>query len=310
MKLTFIQATNGTPLVKNRITGESYPKVTKVNSYPHACENINTLYSLITVHADESNALLVGNLDKELRGESRAGHTLVAPTELLALDVDADLLYKTRDEFLKAIGVNCSYVFQHSASSRSDDSLRGHYFIQLDNPTDTKVIKAWLRHLNFKHLKPLIRLSGNQQSIRWPLDIVVNDPGRIIYIAPPIQESDPIAERIILVEKQNDYFSVPDVPPVRVTELINNLRDKEGLPNKPHVGNKCTIDIDPTEVKATGVKYNGEFVYFNLNGGDSWGYFANVDRPMIVRNFKGEPNFRLKDLDPDLYFKLLRGEAS
>jgi hypothetical protein len=302
MKLTFIQATNGTPLVKNRITNESYPKVSEVNSFDHTCDDIKTLYGLISVHADKSSALVVGNLDKTLKGESRAGHCVIAPTELLILDVDADLQYETRDEFLKAIGVNCSYVFQHSASSQSGDSLRGHYFLQLDNPTDTKAIKTWLKHLNFKHLSPT--LSSNMQSLKWPLDIVVNDPGRIVYIAPPIQESDPISERIILVEKQNDYFSVPNVPTVRMSERINSLRAQKGLPSEPRIGNQRTIKINPDEVKITGVKYNGDFVYFNLNGGDSWGYYADADDPTIVSNFKGEPKFKLKDLDPKRYTEI------
>jgi hypothetical protein len=51
----------------------------------------------------------------------------------------------------------------------------------------------------------------------------------------------------------------------------------------------------------TGQKKERGFVYLNLNGGDSWGYYFSEKSPTVIRNFKGEPFFFLKDVAPDLY---------
>jgi hypothetical protein len=301
MKITFVQAANGTPLVKNRITGQNYPSIANVNSFEHEGEGLQWMHQLLLIHATRSSALLTGNLDKELVGESRAGHVVIASAPYMILDVDADLPYTSREDFLDNLGIKTSYIFQHSASSKTDDDLRGHYFIPLDTPTHPKTIKEWLKGMNFKLLRAELTLSNNEQSLRWPLDIIVNDPGRIVYIAPPIQASDPISHRILFIDKGNESFTLPPPEPVNIPEAINRLRGGKNLPEVPQAGSKKTITINPDEVKITGQKQNGEFTYFNLNGGDSWGYFVGLDDPSIVRNFKGEPNFRLKDLDPEVY---------
>jgi len=310
MKITFIQATNGTPLVKNRITGESYPSIANVNSFEHEGDGLIWMHQLLLLHASQSSALLTGNLDKELVGESRAGHVVVADTPYMILDVDADLPYASREDFLDALDIQTSFIFQHSASSRSDDSLRGHYFIPLAADADPKAIKNWLKGINFKLFRSELALSANGQSLKWPLDIVVNDPGRIVYIAPPIQDSDPISERILFVDKGREDFTIPAATAVNITDAINQLRGGKNLPAVPQVGTKKTITINPDEVRITGQKQNGEFIYFNLNGGDSWGYFVGMDDPSIVRNFKGEPNFRLKDLSPEIYEELRPKQAA
>jgi hypothetical protein len=40
------------------------------------------------------------------------------------------------------------------------------------------------------------------------------------------------------------------------------------------------------------MKMERGFVYFNLNGGDSWAYYHPIDNPTFIRNFKGEPMYR------------------
>ena len=44
-----------------------------------------------------------------------------------------------------------------------------------------------------------------------------------------------------------------------------------------------------------------DFVYLNLNGGNSWGYFFPTNNPEVVYNFKGEPGLYLKDVDKELF---------
>jgi hypothetical protein len=51
----------------------------------------------------------------------------------------------------------------------------------------------------------------------------------------------------------------------------------------------------------TGVRRARGFVYLNLNGGDSWGYYFPESNPEILRSFKGEPPVRLADIAPDFW---------
>jgi hypothetical protein len=52
------------------------------------------------------------------------------------------------------------------------------------------------------------------------------------------------------------------------------------------------------------------FTYFNLNGGDSWGYYHPVGEPDIIHNFKGEPKYRTCDLLPEYYKEITGIEPS
>ncbi len=307
--LPFIQAANGTPLCKDLTTGDSYPKIVDVNSTHFESgpgdDLAEFIYEIIKLQADVGAALLTGRLKKTLMDESRAGHVEPADTWVLILDVDADLPYESRDEFMEDIGIDSSYVFQHSSSSKSDDSLRGHYLVPLSEQTGQRKLKTYLKGLNFKHFKSLLTLSNNQQTLKWPLDTVVNDAARIVYIAPPVMEGkDHITERILLRKGSSKTFSLPAPFPSEVTGMINSLRKQQQLAVIPNAGTKKIITVDPKEVKITGHKQNGEFGYLNLNGGDSWGYHYPLDNPEIIRNFKGEPNMRMKDLDKVLYEQL------
>jgi len=300
MQLNFIYANK--PLVKNLITGESYPLVSKVSSASFAGDGIMWIYATLKLTADIKSALLTGKLTQTLKEESRAGKVEDEPTQLLILDVDKKLPFTTRDEFLNAIGINCSYVFQHSSRSKSEDSIEGHYFIELNEKTEREQIKRWLKHLNLTLFTQELELSNSRLALKWPLDPIVNDPARIVYIAPPICESDPIQERIVLIEKDSAQFSVPDIQPPDAEPFINQLRGEINL--EPRALNKHIIKVTPDEVKIDEYKENNGFYYFNINGGDSWAYYTRADEPDVVSNFKDEPRFRLKDVDPELHKQL------
>jgi hypothetical protein len=304
MKINFISS-NDTALVKNLITGDSYPNVTNVSSFSHEGEGIVWLAEIIKLHASQGHALLTGELDRPLIDESRAGHVVVQDVQYLVLDVDTNTLpFCSREGFLNALGIKGSYIFQHSASSTEENSLRGHYMIPLKEETAPAKIKAWLKHINVTILNNELELSKSKASIKWPLDIVVNDSGRIIYIAPPIQTEDKIAERIVIKIRSGEDFSLPEeIPEVSVQAEINRLRDVVELPNLAPSTEGEIIKLNPDEVKITGFKEDRGFGYININDGDSWGYFFNLSSPDIVNNFKDEPRFYLKDLDPVLHAK-------
>jgi len=305
MKLYFLQAANGIPLAKNLITGDTYPPVSAVTSIVQEGEGLEFLHNTLIAHSQMGHVLLTGGLDRDLNNESRAGHFTKEPTSLLVLDIDSnDLNFESRNAFLDYLGIGTSYIFQHSAGSQSDDSLRGHYFIELDKPTDPNKIQKWLMWLNMTYLNVHIKLANQKRSLKWPIDVVVNQPGRIIYIAPPITDNDPINDRIICVNRDQNTFTIPNAPTISVADKVNELRDKEALKIIPDWKEKTIIDIDPNEVRITEQKENHEFVYLNLNGGDSWAYFINKSNPEIVHNFKGEPSFYLAQLNKELYKEL------
>lgn len=312
LKTTFLAAANGNAMVKNLKTGESYPNVTNVNSFDAFAANLDELYYLLKMHADEGNCLLKGQLDRPLVNESRAGHVESKFTNLVVLDIDSDSLpFKSRDTMLKSFGIeDTDYIFQHSSKATMDEALRGHYFFMLEKAISTHDIKSWVKGLNFEVLYNSLELSKSKTSIKWPLDITVNDNAKIIYLAPPIQDVDPITERFIMCRRgAKSLAPVPTKKAYDIPAIINELRSNTGLLEQSAPTNGI-IDINPDEVKITDMKIGDKYVYINLNGGDSWAYYFNPESPEIVYNFKDEPNFRLKDLDPSLHSRYHQEQPS
>lgn len=301
--LHFVEASNGTRLAKNLKNNTPYPNIADVTSFERTITSIEQLFECLKEHAENGNALLTGSLSKRLENESRAGKTVNTPTRLLIFDIDSnELPFGSREELIDTLtGGPTQFIFQASASAEHAGSLRGHYFMLLDKPMTRAEIKRWLKSLNFESLRNYVKLSKSQVALKWPLDIIVNDAGRIVFIAPPVCDHDPIAQRIILHGHGEDFVEVPDViDNVDVQAEVARLRDDAKLPAR-NIDPEAIIDASPDEIKITGVKEKDKFVYLNVNGGDSFGYYFPIDSPDIVSNFKGEPRWRLKDVDPELY---------
>lgn len=301
MQLNFISAKSA--LRKDLIKGENYPNVTKVTSHGHEIQSLAELYEIIKKEARAGNAIITNGLKKTLVDESRAGMSLSDPTELFILDVDTDFLpFATREDMVEALGLDADFVFQHSASSPSPESLRGHYFFLLEKPESTVRIKRVVRWLNNEHLRVYIALNNAKRGLKWPLDIGINDPGRLVYIAPPRIEIDPIDNRIVPAQGER-RLTLPEVQEVNTTDIINNLRVAVG---EEKIEEAQILAVKPGEFKITGQRENDEFIYLNLNGGDSWGYYIIKEYPALIRNFKDEPDIPLKDVDPALAARLKR----
>jgi len=60
----------------------------------------------------------------------------------------------------------------------------------------------------------------------------------------------------------------------------------------------------------TEMKVERGFVYFNLNGGDSWAYYHPENNPDYILNFKGEPAYLTKELLPDYWQQLTNTGSS
>jgi hypothetical protein len=297
----------------------SYPHVARFTSIDKQIDDLATFYAITIAAANEGLCLLKGRLDRPLVDESRAGHTnSTEPTEWLCLDVDLEITDVNPVEFLERLDPafkDVSFVFQYSAGQdiKTHQGWRGHYFILLEFPQSPQALKQWLiaRNLSIPMLDANIRLSASGGALIYPLDVTTCQNDKLIYIAPPTCKNfdDPVTERFLLFERSTERAALRATASaaqngVLQASRIKQLRDAAGLKPKDfklvqHQG--WDIITNPDPVTVTGKKEARDFVYLNLNSGDSWGYYFPVTNPDILYNFKGEPCMYMWDVDKEIY---------
>jgi len=174
------------------------------------------------------------------------------------------------------------------------------------------VLKEWLKHLNLttKILRDQITLTKSGNALHWPLDITVCQNDKLIYVAPPVLHDGLIdklkAKRIQIVKRKHDRLdtklvvSNPQVNDIDRLKMLNELRKVYGLPVVKASQYKANdIMVSPTVCQISEMKIERDFVYFNLNGGNSWGYYHPVGNAEFIYNFKGEPTYRTSELLPN-----------
>lgn len=318
-----------------------YPFVWEFTSHSEQCKSLAEFEQLLKKHAALGHCVLKGTISRDLVKESRAGSTDTnSTTEWLVLDLDGlpetiDLMTPsgnpqsaplTIDMFLNEMGLSdVSYVVQYSASYGIENQrLRAHVFMLLDKPYAAPLLKQWLIQKN--HEVPLLRssmgLTKTGNAISWPLDISACQNDKLIYIAPPVLKGikDPMGKtpRISLVKRKHDKLSLNGVisSSSKNKELthkrIADLREEAGLPARKityKMHGSTEVMLKPDECIVTEMKTERGFVYFNLNGGDSWAYYHPENAPDYILNFKGEPAYLTKELLPD-YWQQLTGTGS
>jgi hypothetical protein len=311
-------------LVNNQLVKHPYPFVYEVKSY--AC-NLNTLQEFtdeIRAHAALGHCLLKGTLTEPLYNESRASKTdPEAFTDWICLDLDGIQGYETVDAFLKDIGCDgVDYILQWSSSMGIENQLglRCHVFMKLSRMYPARFLKTWLLGLNLTtpNIASQIQLTKTNNSLRWPLDVTTCQNDKLIYITPPILDSkipDPFPDdkRITFQARGKQVLEITKVfDKTHIRQLcdtkVNDLRTALNLPKRKATKFKELHGIeymaDPGEALITGIKEERDFVYLNLNGGDSWGYYHPKDNPNFIYNFKGEPTYRTEELLPGYWRKL------
>jgi hypothetical protein len=240
MKVTFLEAGNGSPLSKHYYaSGEvrPYPHVKDVTSYEHdvpvSKAGLQQLETLLRSNASAGRCMLKGPLRRPLVNESRAQKSdRLALTSLLVLDFDSILLprgiirngwKKLTNQDVQNISQqivaelpstlqDVSYIAQASASlGMKGERISMHIFMFLTVPMPPKSVKLWLQDVNYTSdtFKNQLQLSANGQSLRYPLDSSVADNSKLIFIAPPSFEDpthNPFAndtDRIVLVDRNN-----------------------------------------------------------------------------------------------------------
>lgn len=328
MDLTFLSAEcalvkrftlNGGSLEKS-----PYPNAYLFTSNTHSIPDLSTMYEALRNAALHGQCLLKGPITRSLSDESRAGSTeSQASTEFICFDIDGTKSLDTVETFMSAIGLpDVSYIVQYSASMGIDNSrgLSAHVFCMLSSAIAAPFLKQWLIKLNLEipALRAEIGLTRTGNALRWPLDITTCQNDKLIYIAPPELGPNVVdtfeGDRITLVKKAKPYLSSQLITAniagnqKQSKDLLNELRKAAGYAalrdSQYKVKNGLPYLAKPGEAVLTGIKTERDFTYFNLNGGDSWGYYHANNSPEFIHNFKGEPAYRTEDLLPDYWRQL------
>jgi len=300
-----------------------YPHVSKLTSFHETTDSLAGFQSLLSKHAAEGHCLFNGQLQQPLANESRAGKTLKgAPREWVVFDfdkVEAKDHAEVVQRYLPAECQGVSYVAQHSASMFKPGTAAwsGHVFMLLKEPSTELQLREWFEALNFTipSLSEGLALTDSGLGLHWPLDRSAAYDSKLIYIAPPRMHGftpaiDP-KQAIQLVKKKQSHLKLPAFKPVTKREIedrINDLRKDAGLEAKDFRSRPFEdgeILIEAEEGVITGVRPMGEhYIKFNLNGGDSLGYWIDLRNPSVIKNFKGEPWLLTQQVDEKFYKQL------
>lgn len=333
IELTFLTA--AIPLIKRFelvdgvLVKHSYPTVKHLTSSVVTIHNTKEMYEAIKKAAlDKSGpCLFKGELIAPLVNESRKNMGKAdVPTQYAVLDFD-NAPFASAEEAMKALGLSdISYVWQFSSSAKLDKNkktLNGHAFILLSEAVHPRLLRSWFMYANLRLevLKNAITLSKGKQALHWPLDVVVSDNNRIIYIAEPAFKGikNPLTptERLSYVKKKLDSLPISRIPEHLIEALkqeerehIKALRAQEGLPNlKSKAAMKGEWEVQSGVGAATTYQViddGGEFIRYNLNDGDSQAYWHPRTSFELLHSFKGEPSMLMKEILPQRYAELCR----
>lgn len=329
MDITFISADQ--PLTKTytlmpdgSITKSAYPNVYEVSTHTEKIKTLKDFEKQLIDHAAKRHCLLKGNPNRPLVNESRADNTdRNESTQWICLDVDG-IPDCTAEEFMKAIKMSdVSHIVQYSASyGIENDDLKCHIFLFADREQPAPLLKQWLIQIN--HATPILSkamtLTKTGNALHWPLDITACQSDKLLYITPPILKGIRHSTRKRIELIQGTYETVAFTTPINSTaqnrtltdKRVAELRDAGGYPaRKVTMKMHGTTEVmnKPDVCTLTGTKTERGFVYFNLNGGDSWGYYHSENDPEFIHNFKGEPSYLTKELLPE-YWQSLQQSAS
>jgi len=294
MKITFLEAANGTPLSKHYpIKGDvtPYPHVKDVTSHEYDIKvsqaGLQDLENMIRQHAALGHCMLKGPLKRPLVAESRAQKSdRLALTGLLVLDFDAISIPRriVRSNKLTANDVqliaeqiiadlpsslhDVSYIAQASASfGLKGDRISMHIFMLLTVPMPPKSVKLWLQNINYTVplFKDQVLLSVNGQSLKHPLDTSVADNSKLIFIAPPVFEdpsSNPFVtdtDRIVRVDRSRASFDL--------AALMNALNPEScfalGQQIKDELRQKSGIKKKTARLQTLTIDYQAQEVLLN-----------------------------------------------
>jgi hypothetical protein len=305
----------------------AYPMVRKMTSSLEDVVGTEAFEESIKAHGLKGDALLFGALTRAIEDESRAALSDKDKLhEWVCFDFDKVPKPPTLEGALEAINdylpacchdVECVIQLSASCFDPRARQLSCHVFMRLAQPTQTKTLKDWLVSLNFSSpgLRALLSLTDSCNALKYKLDPSVADPARLIYIAPPtIKGFTPKVDAWLRAYAgASPALTLPSYAPVtreNLTAEINRQRDLIGLEPREYKMIKLRGELvlqQAEEAVMSDIKASGNhYMRFNLNGGDSYAYYIDLQKPEIIGNFKGEPFMQTKDVAPEFYKGLIK----
>lgn len=292
-------------------------------------------------HASKHQCRLKGNLSSNINFDSRAGKTAATDlTQTLLFDIDGLELDAERGEHAEDYLHNCveafirllpkefqhvSYIAHASNSFMIKPHPCFHLEFMLDAPTLPSALKTFLKSLNFTipQVRDKLKLSGGKHTLSLPIDPTVAQNDKIIFIAAPrimhsmhknpfdnddnrflhvTKKAPAVAIRELLVGLNPGQFQEEEL------KMVKQLRKAAGLSakNVKHTrfsrgGQSFQVIKEPDLLPMEFAYKNDSFCYFNINGGDSNGYYCPIGKPRFIFNFKNEPIFEFEKAAPELF---------
>ena len=319
----------------------SYPRAKRMTSHTVDCPTILDMYSALIDASVKGWCLLKGDLKTPLVEESRKHKTdrdsladyLVVDIDGINLPVSSSLdqmqvagLAQSVVSYLPEVFHEVSFIAQASASlGRNPSKAALHLFFRLEKPMSPRMLKLLMIEMNFTNsvLAHQIDLAASGDSLSYVLDPSIVDNGRIVYLAPPVflgKQQNPFAEdcdRFTCVIRPEETVDLrlltkgltPEVVANKVDEKRAELREERGLKRKKvklktiqeGSGEAVTYVLNPDRMALKFAEDEDRYVRYNVNNGDSNAYWVHKYNPEFVFNFKDEPAFRFKDVDPETY---------
>lgn len=230
----------------------------------------------------------------------------VAETQIAAIDLPADVSY---------------FVHASNSFGMRNDVISVHVEFIMERGVAPTRQKDWLEMQNFTSASMCqnIGLSRNKMALTMPLDPTVAHNTKLIYIGTPtfeLESMNPIqGNRILYVKKEKLLLSSELVGAINGSQLqackektLDEKRRAEGLKKFVLKTKQVRIGSDTIQVYSNSdrlgldIAYEqGDFVYCNVNGGDSHAYYFLKRDPTLMLNFKNEPAFRIKEAAPEFF---------
>jgi hypothetical protein len=193
--------------------------------------------------------------------------------------------------------------------------------MRLAQPVTTKALKEWLIGINFHNpaLRAQLALTDSANALKFKLDPSVADPSRLIYIAPPTLKgfSTPLSDNFTAFAGASPSLTIPAgtaVPREEYNLEINRLREAVGMEARDYKTVKLRGELvlqNAEECVISDIKASGNhYLRFNLNGGDSWAYYIDLQKPELIGTFKGEPMLSTKEVNEAFYKSLIKSTAN
>lgn len=253
--------------------------------------------------------------------KEKKGAGKLAGKEIIVEEQD---IIRAAEEQIAALNLpNDISYFVHASNSfgMRHDRISVHVEFVMERGVTPIRQKEWLEMQNFAspQMAENIGLSRNKMALTMPLDPTVAHNTKLIYIGTPTfehEDMNPIrGERILFVRKKKLLLPSELVSPVNGSQLqackektLDEKRKAEGLKKfvlktkNVRVGNETIQVYSNSDRLGLDIAYEqGDFVYCNVNGGDSHAYYFLKRDPTLMLNFKNEPAFRIKEAAPEFF---------